>query len=78
MIQYINLNAKWSNSQLNELKSAIKNQTGKVLRLTSNMISNSDGEINFPHNLLLTKRQGANLHKDFANKFSVNIKLSKT
>ena len=42
------------------------------------MISNSDGEINFLHNLLLTKRQDANLHKDFANKFSVNIKLSKT
>ena len=39
------------------------------------MISNSDDEINFPHNLLSTKRQVANLRKVFANKLSVNIKL---
>ena len=32
----------------------------------------------FPHRLLLTNRQVANLHKAFANYLSTDIKLSKT
>ena len=60
------LNIKLSNSQLNKLKSAIKNKTEVVLRLSSNMIS--DDEANFPHKLLLTNRQVSNLRKAFANK----------
>ena len=47
MIQYISLNVKLSNSQLNELKSAIKNETEVVLRLSSSMICNSDDELIF-------------------------------
>ena len=42
------------------------------------MISNSDDEINFPHKLLLSNRQVANLRKAFANNSSTDIKLSKT
>ena len=42
------------------------------------MIGNSDDETNFPHKLLLTNRQVANLRKTFANNSSANIKLSKT
>ena len=42
------------------------------------MISNSEDETNFPHKLLLTNRQVANLHKAFANSLSTDIKLSKT
>ena len=38
MTQYYSLNVKLSNSQLNKLKSAIKNETEVVLRLSSNMI----------------------------------------
>ena len=34
--------------------------------------------MNFPHTLLLTNRQVANLRKSFANNLSANIKLSKT
>ena len=34
--------------------------------------------INFPHKLLLTNRQVANLRKAFANNSSTDIKLSKT
>ena len=75
MTQYNSLNVKLSNSQLNKLKSAIKNETEVVLRL-SNMIG--DNETNFPHKLLLTNRQVANLHKAFADKSSTDIKLSKT
>ena len=76
MTRYNSLNVKLSNSQLNKLKSAIKNETEVVLRLSSNMIE--DNETDFPHKLLLTNRQVANLRKAFTNKSSTDIKLSKT
>ena len=76
MTQYNSLNVKLSNSQLNKFKSAIKNETEVVLRLSSNMIG--DNETNFPHKLLLTNRQVANLRKAFANYLSTDIKLLKT
>ena len=78
MIQYISLNVKLSNSQLNKLKAAIKNGIEAVLRLSSNTIGNSNDKTNFPHELLLTNRQVANLRKAFANHLSTDIKLSKT
>ena len=78
MTQYNSLNVKLSNSQLNKLKSAIKNETEVVLRLSSNMIGYFDDETNFLHKLLLTNRQIANLPKAFANNLLANIKLSKT
>ena len=78
MTQYNSLDVKLSNSQLNKLKSAIKSETEVVLRLSSNMIGDSDDKINFPHELLLTNRQVANLLQAFANKSSTDIKLSKT
>ena len=37
-----------------------------------------DNETNFPHKLLLTNRQVANLWKAFANYLSTDIKLSNT
>ena len=49
-----------------------------MLRLSSNIIGASDDKINFPHGLLLTNRQVANLHKAFPNYLSTYIKLSKT
>ena len=52
MTQYNSLNVKVSNSQLNKLKSAIKNESEVVLRLSSNMIG--DNESDFPHKVLLT------------------------
>ena len=77
MTQCNSLNVKLSNSQLDKLKSAIKNGTDVILKLSSNMIGNSDDEANFPHKLLLTNRQVANLCKVFANLTSTDIKLSK-
>ena len=68
---------KLKNFQLNKLKSAIKNKADVILRLSSNMIGNSDDETNFPHKLLLTNRQVTNLPKAFANHTSTDIKLSK-
>ena len=67
MTQYNSVNVKLSNSQLHKLKSAIKNETDVVLRLSPNMIGNSDNETSFPHKLLLTNRQVANLRKGFVN-----------
>ena len=66
------------NSQLNKFKSTIEDETEVVLRLSSNMIDDSDDKINFPHELLLTNRQVANLRKAFVNNLSTDIKLSKT
>ena len=76
MTQYSSLNVKLSNSQPNKFKSAIKNETEVVLRLSSNM--KGDNETNFPHKLVLTNRQVSNLLKAFANHLSADIKLSKT
>ena len=78
MTQYSSLNVKLSNSKLSKLKSSIKNESDIVLRLSSNMIGNSDDNANFPHVLLLTNRQVANLRKAFAKYTSADIKLSKT
>ena len=76
MTQYNSLNVKLSNSELNKLKSAIKNEIGVVFRLSLKMVG--DDESNFSHKLLLTNRQVKNLRKSFANKSSTEIKLSKT
>ena len=55
MTQYDSLNVKLSYSQLNNLKSAIKNEAVVVLRLSLNIVV--DEETIFPHKLLLTNRQ---------------------
>ena len=78
MTQYNSFDVKLSNSQLNKLKPAIKNETEVVLRLSSNMIGDADEKTNFSLELLLTNRQVANLWKSFANHLSTDIKLSKT
>ena len=67
MTQYNRLNVKLSNSQLNKLKSAIKNELEVVLRLSPNMLSYSNDEANFPHELLLTDRQISSIRKAFSN-----------
>ena len=77
MTQYNSLNVKLSDSQLSKLKAAIKNDTDVVLRLSSNMIDNSDDNSNFPHELLLANRQVANICQAFPKNTSTDIKLSK-
>ena len=66
---------KLSNSQLDKLKAAIENKTEVASRLSSNMVC--DDKTNFPHKLLLTNRQVANLRKASANYLSTDIKLLK-
>ena len=78
MTQYNKINIKLSTSQLNKLKSAIKNETDVVIRLSPNMIGDSNDEVNFAHELLLTDRQVSTIRKAFSNNSSVDIKFSKT
>ena len=56
------LNLKLSNSQLNKLKSAIRNRTQVILNLSANLIENSNDKTNFPHKLLLTNTQVLEIH----------------
>ena len=72
MIQYNSLNVRLSDSQPNKLKSSVKNETAVVLRISSNMVGNSNDSTNFPHELLLTNRQVANIRKAFAKKEILN------
>ena len=77
MTQYNRVNVKLSTSQLNKLKSAIKNENDVVIRLSLNMIGDSNDKGNFPHELLLTSRQVSRIRKAFANNSSVDIKFPK-
>ena len=77
MTQYNSVNAKLSNLQLNKLTSAIKNEKDVVIRLSPNMIGDSNDNGNFPRELLLTNRQVSSIRKTFSNNPSVDIKFSK-
>ena len=78
MTQYNTLDVKLSNSQLNKLKYGIKNGTKVALKISSNVVGDSNNEISFPHKLLLTNTQVSKFCKAFENNSTANIKLSKT
>ena len=78
MTQYNMLNLKLCNLQLSKLKSGVKNGTEVTLKLSSNVVGDSNDENNFLHKLSLTNTHVSKLHKVFANGLSANIKLSKT
>ena len=67
MTQYKALNVKLSNSQLNKLKTQIKNGTEITLKILSNVIGDSNDENNLPHRLLLTNTQVSRLREAFEN-----------
>ena len=77
MTKYNTLSIKLSNSQLNKLKSGIKNNAEVTLKISSNVIGDSNDENNFLHTLLLTNTEVLRLRKAFANSSSANIELSK-
>ena len=78
MTQYNRVNVRLSNSQLNKLKSAIKNENDVVIRLSPYMIGDSNDKGNFSQELLLINGQGSSIRKAFTNNSSVDIKFSKT
>ena len=65
MTQYNNLSVQLSNSQLSKLKSAKKNEIEVVLKLSSNLICDSDYKINFPHELFTTNTKFCKSSKSF-------------
>ena len=73
MVEYNLVNVKLSNSQLNKLKSAVKNKQGITLRMNARMFNGN----NLPHKLLLTTRQTTKLRNVIENNLQTDIKLSK-
>ena len=67
MIQYNTLNVELFNSKLNKLKSGIKIGTEVILKMSSDVVGDSNDENNFPHKLLLNNTQVSRLCKAFAN-----------
>ena len=55
------------------LKTAVKNKTGTILRISLKMFNGND----LPHELLLTTRQKTKLRNAFNNNMSTDLKLSK-
>ena len=70
------ISVKLSNSQLDKLKSGMKNGTEVTLNFSSNVVGNSNDEANFPHKLLLTNTQILRLCKALANGSWANLKNS--
>ena len=77
MTQYNTINKQISNSQLNKLKSGIKNGTDVTLNLSSNVVDDFTNEINFTSKLLWTNTQVSYIFKAFENDSSANINFSK-
>ena len=63
MVEYNTVHAKLSNSQLNKLKSAVKNRQGTILRMNARMLSAN----NLSHELLLATRQTTMLRNAIEN-----------
>ena len=78
MTQYNTLSIKFSKSQLNKLKSGLKNDAEVTLKIPWNVFGDSNDKNNFKHNLLLRNTQVSKLRKAFANNSLANIKSSKT
>ena len=57
MVEYNKIKVKLSDSQLNKLKSSVKNQTRTTLRMNVKMFNGNS----LPYELLLTKRQKTKL-----------------
>ena len=78
MTQYNTLNVKLSDLQLNKLKLGTKKGAEETLKISSNVVRDSNDENNFPHKLLLTNTQVLKLGKAFANGSSANTKYQKS
>ena len=73
MVEYNTVNVKLPNSQLNKLKSAVKNKQGTTSRMNARMFN----ENNLPRELLVTTRQTTKLRHAIENNLQTDIKLSK-
>ena len=72
MTNYQEARVKLTNTQLNKLKSAVKNKTGTIFRMNKKIFEDEE----LPHELFLTK-QTIKIRNAFANNMSTDMKLSK-
>ena len=63
MVEYNTVNAKRTDSQLNKLKSAVKNKQGTTLRMNARMFNTN----NLSHELLSTTKQTTKLRNAIEN-----------
>ena len=73
MVEYSKVNVKLSDTQLQKLKTAVKDKTATTLRMNLKMLAEND----LPNELLLTTRQKAKLRNAFNNNMSTDLKLSR-
>ena len=73
MVNHQEERVKLTNTLLNKLKSAAKNNTGTILRLYKKNFEDEE----LPHELFLTTRQTTKIKNVFAKNMSTDIKLSK-
>ena len=73
MVEYSEVNVKLSDTQLEKLKTAVKNKTETTLRMSLKTFNGKD----LPHELLLITRQKTKLRNAFNNNMSTDLKLSK-
>ena len=71
MVEYSKINVKLTDTQLRNLKTAVKNKTGTTLRMSLTILDGND----VPNDLLLTTRQKTKLRNVYD--MSTDIKLSK-
>ena len=69
MANYEKERVKLTNKQLNILRSAEKNRTGRTLRITKKNFQDEK----LPHELFLTTRQKTKIINAFANNMSMDI-----
>ena len=69
MTNYQDARIKLTNTQLNKLKSAAKNQTRTILRINKKNFEDEQ----FPHELFLITRQTTKIRKTLANNTSADI-----
>ena len=72
MIESSKVNVKLKETQLKNLKTAVKNETVKTMRTTLKFFDGND----LPHELLLTARQKTKLRNAFNINMSTDLKPS--
>ena len=73
MVEYNKVNVKLSDTQLNKLKTEVKNKTGTTLRMNLKMFDGND----LTHELLLTTKQKTKLRNSFNNNMSTDLNFLK-
>ena len=73
MVEYSKVNVKLTDTQLKKLKTAVKNKTGTILRMSLKMLKGND----LPHELLLITRQKTKLRNAINNNIPTDLKLSR-